>query len=74
MGEKISDIRVDKDLCTSCGNCIEIAPEVFEYDEDELSQVKNKAGADDETILEAAKSCPSDAIIVIGEDGKQIWP
>jgi ferredoxin len=31
-------------------------------------------GTDDETILDAARACPVDAIILIDEFEDQVWP
>lgn len=70
---KISRIEVDKNACISVATCVEIAPETFELDENGKAQVIAKDG-DDEVILEAAKSCPVDAIKVFDENGGQVWP
>ena len=59
-------VKVNKDKCIGCGQCINIAPEVFEFDEDHKSKVKD--GADLEKsrkeIEEAKGSCPMGAIEV----------
>jgi len=67
-------IEVDRDECIGCGNCTDIAPDVFELDGEGLSSVTNPAGADDDTIREAAESCPVDCIKLIDDSGKQIYP
>ena len=51
-----------------------VAPDVFELDAEHKAIVKNPAGADDETILLAAQSCPTRAIILYDEQGNQIYP
>lgn len=62
-------VRVDKDKCIGCGACVNIVPEVFEFTDEGLALVKtdeyNETKKDD--ILDAAESCPTEAINVIKE-------
>ncbi len=58
-------VAVDKTKCTGEGACIAIAPYVFELDEDGFAEVIDCEGADQESILEAAMSCPTGAITVV---------
>lgn len=67
-------IEINRELCIGCGTCASIAPETFEIDDEGKAKVKNPKGDDNETILEAAKSCPVSAIIIKDDSGKQIWP
>lgn len=56
---------VDKELCISCGNCIEICPEVFKFDDDEKADVIDPKGCGSKCDCdEAAASCPTNAITV----------
>lgn len=71
---EISKIVVDRNLCIGCGTCVALAPEVFELDNENKSVVKNPKGADGETILFAAQSCPVNAIILYDKNNKKIWP
>jgi len=71
-------VRVDQDLCTGDGLCVQYAPEVFEFDVDGLAYVKDEsgemklaAGATVEIpahlrleVLDAAAECPGDCIHV----------
>lgn len=71
---KIAKIYVDRDLCIGAASCVAIAPGVFQLDEKNKAYIVNQNAADNETILLAAQSCPTKAIILIGEDGNQIYP
>ncbi|HAA90048.1 MAG: 4Fe-4S ferredoxin iron-sulfur binding protein [Thermoanaerobacterales bacterium 50_218] len=58
------EVYVDPDLCISCGNCIDICPQVFDWDEegkarslfDEVPQELENCVAD------AVENCPVEAI------------
>lgn len=67
-------VEVDRELCTSVATCIAVAPNTFELDDEGIAIVKNVSGDDEKTILQAAQSCPVNAIIVYDNDGKQIHP
>lgn len=71
---KISRVVVDRDACIGAAPCVTVAPGVFQLDEDNKAYVVDQNGADAETILLAAQSCPVQAIIVYDEQGKQIYP
>ena len=53
---------VDRDECTACGQCVEIAPNTFELDEDDIAFVKDPQGDPEETIQEAIDECPAECI------------
>lgn len=58
-------VRVDTDLCTGCGPCADICPDVFEI-RDDLSTVliaDIPANLKD-AVREAAEACPTGAIII----------
>lgn len=67
-------IEVKRDLCIGAATCVAIAPDVFALDDEVKAVVKNPKGADDNTILEAAKSCPTLAIFIYDDADKQIFP
>ncbi len=71
---KIGKIIVDRNLCIGAASCIAVAPGVFELDEENKAVVYNAEGADAETILLAAQSCPTRAILVFDDEGNQIYP
>ena len=67
-------VRVDRDLCIGVGNCVAYAPTVFELDHENKAVVLDPSSVDDDTLLEAAKSCPENAIIVEDDEGHQLYP
>jgi len=71
---KIAKIEVDRELCIGAAPCVVVAPGVFQLDEENKAYVVSPVGADDETILLAAQSCPVQAIKLFDEEGKQIYP
>ncbi len=70
----IAKIVVDRSLCIGAASCIAVAPGVFTLDGENKAVVYNDKGADDETILLAAKSCPTQAILLFDEEGNQMYP
>lgn len=72
--KKIARIEIDRDLCIGAESCVVVAPEVFEMDSENKAILKNAAGADDQTILMSAQSCPVAAILLYDEQGNQIYP
>lgn len=67
-------VRVDRDLCIGVGNCVVFAPTVFKLDEKNKAVVLDPSSIDDDTLLEAAESCPEQAIIVEDDEGHQLFP
>lgn len=57
-------VKVNKDACIGCGACVAICDNVFELDDDGLSNVKdeNVKEEDQEAVKDAADSCPTAAI------------
>lgn len=57
-------VYIDKDLCIDCGVCIDTAPDVFDYDDDgQTTVIVDEVPADqEELVLEAIDSCPTEAI------------
>jgi ferredoxin len=54
-------VEIDESACAAHGDCVDIAPEVFE-----LSEVAQVIGTGpDELLLAAAEACPSAAIRIL---------
>jgi len=68
-------IVVDRGKCIAACNCVGMAPRVFRLDGSRKAVVADAKGAADPTIIEAAESCPTEAIELFDEStGKRIYP
>lgn len=85
-------VKVDRELCIGAASCVAVAPDTFELDSEGKAVIKKKDGTmtsdyvnyadinDNETnILNSAKSCPVNAIIIVevdeaGNEVRQVWP
>ncbi len=63
-------VKVNKDACIGCGACASICNDVFELNDDGLSEVKDENVKEDlqDEVRDAADSCPTGAIIVEDEN------
>jgi ferredoxin len=58
-------VRVDAELCTGCGVCVDTCPEVFELRDDiSVVLVGEVPQEHAEAARDAADSCPTEAITV----------
>jgi ferredoxin len=63
--------RIDEGACAAHGDCEAIAPEIFRVDD--VAVVIGEGP--DELMLEAARVCPSVAIVITdGDTGEQVYP
>lgn len=82
-------VKVDPDLCIGAASCVTIAMQYFELNADNKAVVKDPSMPMDPTVFEreievtdqqkemiimAAQSCPTLAIFVYDENGKQLFP
>ncbi len=67
-------MKVDRELCIGVSNCVALAPTVFRLDDQNKVVVVDPDSVDEETLMEAAKSCPENAIIIEDGDGNQLYP
>lgn len=74
---KVSDliVKIERPNCIGSKNCINVAPNLFELDGDQICSFKENAeGIEKEIIIEACSVCPVNALYVIDEQNKQIVP
>ncbi|MBI4331274.1 MAG: ferredoxin [Chloroflexi bacterium] len=67
-------IKVDLKLCTGVGNCAAVAPTVFRLNEKRRADVLDPSSVSEESLWEAAESCPEGAIILEDDNGNQVYP
>jgi len=68
-------VRVDRGLCIGAATCVALAGKTFALDEEAKAVLLDSADEDTkEMILDAARGCPTAAIIIEDENGKRIFP
>lgn len=68
-------IRIDRTRCIGTGNCINVAPEIFELGEDQIVTFRDDAQAvERDRMIEACRVCPVDALFAYDEDDTQRAP
>lgn len=64
-------VQIDARACAAHGDCVQLAPDVFELDD--VARVVGTGP--DELLLEAAEACPSAAIVLTDPaTGEQVYP
>ncbi|GBD34262.1 Ferredoxin [bacterium HR34] len=84
--QKKFKVKVLRDVCIGAGSCEAISPKVFKVDDSGKVFILDQGYEPDENgfveitqdtfenVLDAAKSCPVFAIIVLDENGNQVYP
>lgn len=68
-------VRIDRALCIGSGNCVNLAPEIFEIDDENIVDFKDDTpDIDQDRLVDSCAICPVDALIVEDEDGDQLVP
>lgn len=68
-------ITVDRDLCIGAASCVAVAPKAYELDSEAKAIILDTASEEsEETLIDSARACPTAAIIIKDENGKQIFP
>ncbi|MBZ0268017.1 ferredoxin [bacterium] len=75
--KKIGDVkvRIDRGSCIGSANCVKVAPELFAIDDEGIVVFAPGAGnASAETVEEACRICPVEALFLTDASGEQIVP
>jgi ferredoxin len=67
-------VEVDEGRCIGVGYCETCAPLAFRLNARRIAEVVDPQGADEATILKAARECPVNAIVVETANGELLWP
>ena len=87
---RVAKLVVRRDLCIGAASCVAVAPSTFELDAENKAVLRRKAApptsdetkreeledqtVDDDTLMLAAQSCPTQAIYLYDEEGNQLYP
>ena len=68
-------VKIDRLICVGFETCVEVAPDLFQMDEEGIAIFTSDTHeVDKATILEACKECPVDALVVLDASGNQLHP
>ena len=67
-------VSIDQSRCIGAGNCVHIAPRAFQLDEENIAYLVDPGSVEDDDLLDAAKSCPTDAIYLDTQEGEAVYP
>ena len=67
-------VRIDRTLCVGFGDCVELAPDAFDLDDEEIAVFLDPDTTPRDKLLKACEMCPVDALLVFDADGRQIVP
>lgn len=67
-------VEIDRDLCVGFGDCVDVAPQAFELDDEEIAVFTAPEDTSREELLRACRSCPVDAITARDEEGNVVAP
>jgi ferredoxin len=72
-GQHRIQVWIDRDLCKGSGPCFTVAPKAFALDDAMRAVVLDPSAEPAESILEAARECPT-AAIYLSLDGQALDP
>ena len=68
-------VKIDRLICVGFETCVEVAPDLFQMDEEGIAIFTSDTNdVDKEMVLEACKECPVDALVVLDASGNQLHP
>ena len=66
-------VRLDRLLCVGFGDCIEVAPDLWEFDADGIVAFRDPlADVDPDRLILSCDICPVDALTVVDLTGRTI--
>jgi len=60
----MAKVKVDKALCTGCGVCVDMCPDIFQLGADGLADVVKEGDCGGTSMEEVVSGCPVNAIII----------
>ena len=68
-------VKVVRNGCIGAATCVAVAANTFKLDQENKAVIIDGSTDAEATILMAAQSCPTKAIVIIdNETGNQVWP
>ncbi len=68
-------VKIDRLICVGFETCVEVAPDLFEMDEEGIAIFTSDTNeVDKEVVLASCKECPVDALVVLDASGNQLHP
>lgn len=68
-------VYVDRNLCIGAATCVAVSSKAFEMDSEAKAVVLKTVDMDTiENIIEAARACPTAAILIDDEKGNRVFP
>ena len=60
-------VKIDEDVCTACGLCVDSCPEVFDMEDVAVVKVDEVPSDAEDACREAVESCPVECIEIVSE-------
>ena len=68
-------VLINRDLCIGAATCVALAPDVFTLDSEAKAIILDTGmGTSGETLIEAARGCPTAAISISDAAGNKVAP
>lgn len=68
-------MRIERNLCIGAATCVAMAPKAWVLDDEAKAIILDTADEEsDESLIEAARSCPVLAIFITDDTGHQVFP
>jgi ferredoxin len=68
-------VHIDRTLCIGSGNCVKVAPDLFDLDDETVCVFTPTAESVPRTkVVDACEVCPVQALTVTDETGRQLVP